>query len=94
MTFFFLSMNFALQSRGISRLEILHLEKEGRRITALVQADAYPRHGELRLERLMPERHYLLRGAAQLFCRADAAGTAWVELSLERPSLLVATPVI
>jgi hypothetical protein len=94
MTFFFLPMNFASQSKRARGLEISHLEKAQRRITALIHAETYPQRGVVKLEGLMPKRHYLLRGAAQLFCRADAAGTAWIELSLERPSLLIATPVI
>jgi len=94
MTFFFLPVNFALQSKSTDGLMISHLEKAHRRITALIHAETYPRRGMLKLDGLIPERHYLLRGAAQRFCRADAAGTAWIELSLEQPSLLVATSVI
>jgi hypothetical protein len=94
MTFFFLPTNFASQSISAGGLEISHLENTQRRITALVQAETYPRPGVVKLEGLMPERHYLLRGAVQLFCRANAEGVAWIELSLEQPSLLVVTPVI
>jgi len=94
MTFFFLPVNFALQSRGSAGFSISHWQKEGRRITAMVHADAYPQRGVLQLEGLLPERHYLLHGATQLFCRADAAGTAWIELSLHGPSLLLVMPVI
>ena len=94
MTFFFSPTNFASQSYDCPAFSISHWQKEGRRITAIVHAGTYPQRGRLQLEGLMPERHYVLQGATQLFCRADAAGTAWVELSLQRPSLLVATRVI
>jgi len=94
MTFFFLPINFASQSKHTPELVISHLEKKGCRIAVMVHAGTYPQRGVLRLEGLLPERHYLLQGAAQLFCRADAAGTAWIELSLQGPSLLLVTPVI
>jgi hypothetical protein len=94
MNTFSLRINFALQSKSSGNLAVSHFRKDGRGMTAMVNADAYPHRGMLQLEGLMPGRHYLLQGAARRFCRADAAGTTWIELALQRPSLLIVTPVI
>jgi hypothetical protein len=94
MTAFFSSTNFALQSSFPDDQLCVSCWLQGREVIAWVEADHYPHAGILQIDGLMPGRHYRLHGPAPIFCRADAAGHATLEITLGGPTPLLLSPVI
>lgn len=86
--------NFAEQSSLPSLLRISQLHRHAGSVATLVEADRYPRAGIVRIPELLPGRHYLVRGAADRFCRTDEHGTARLELTLAGPALLLLSAVV
>lgn len=89
-----LSSSFASQSLAPARLTVTQRHEGAGAVALLIEADAYPRAGRVRITALRPGIAYAVSGAAARFCRSDAAGTAPLALTLAGPTLLLLCPVV
>ena len=90
----YLSSSFASQSLSPARLTVTQRQEEAGAVALLIEADAYPRAGRVRIAALRPGLTYAVSGAAARFCRSDAAGTAQLALTLAGPTLILLNQVV
>ena len=89
-----LCSDFALQSYEGAPLSIAAVHRHSGGYTLLVESQRYPQAGHVQIEGLVPDRYYLLDGAAHRFARTDSVGVAAAELRLTAASLLTVAPLI
>lgn len=86
--------SFASQSPIVADVAVTRSARLGRILSLLVEAPAYPRRGTIRVDGLMPKRHYRLDGTGERFCRADGQGVAQVNVVLTGPTLVMLGPLL
>lgn len=89
-----LSSSFASQSLSPTQLTIAQRHDGAGAVALLIEADAYPRAGRVRITALRPGLTYAVSGAAARFCRSDAAGAAQLALTLAGPTLILLNQIV